>query len=74
MATITIRKLPEDLVKRIKAVAASNNRSMESEVRELLRDRYLSRQEVLKRIRERPPGFPSVTAREIRRWIKAGRQ
>ena len=74
MATLTIRNVPEDLVERIKEVAARNGRSMESELREMLLQRYVTRQQVLEEIRNRPPGFPSATAREIRRWIETGRE
>jgi plasmid stability protein len=74
MATLTIRNLPKDLVERIKDVAARNGRSMESELRDFLLQRYVTRQQVLEEIRNRPPGFPSATAREIRRWIETGRK
>jgi len=74
MATLTIRNVPEDLVERIKDVAARNGRSMESELRDFLLQRYVTRQQVLEEIRNRPPGFPSATAREIRRWIEKGRR
>jgi plasmid stability protein len=74
MATLTIRNLPEDLVERIKDAATRNGRSMASELRQLLLQRYVTRQQVLEEIRNRPPGFPSATAREIRRWIETGRE
>jgi len=74
MATITVRDLPEDLVGRIKETAARNSRSMEQEVRQLLQERFARRQDLLARIRERPPDFPRVPASEIRKWIAAGRK
>ncbi len=38
MASITVRNLDEDLKRRLRIQAAENNRSMEQEVREILRD------------------------------------
>lgn len=73
MATITIRNLPDDLVKRIKAAAARNGSSMEQEVRELLRQHYPSRSEIWARVRERSAQFPPTTAEEIDAWIESGR-
>lgn len=74
MATLTIRNLPKDLVERLKAAAARNKRSMEQEVRELLHQHYMRREDVFERIRNRSKSFPSATAREIRKWIETGRR
>ncbi len=74
MATLTIRNLPKDLVERLKAAAARNKRSMEQEVRELLHQHYLRREDIFDRIRNRPKNFPSATAREIQKWIETGRR
>lgn len=74
MATITIRHLPDDLVSRIKAAAARNKRSMEQEIRELLHERYLQRQEILERIRERWGKYPAPSAKQVNQWIQEGRQ
>ncbi len=46
MATLTIRNVPEDVVARLKKVAANKGYSMEQEVRELLRTRFPARDEV----------------------------
>lgn len=45
MATLTIRNVPEDVVARLEKVAANKGRSMEQEVRELLRTRFPVRDE-----------------------------
>ena len=47
MATLTIRDVPDDVVARLKKVAAHKGYSMEQEVRELLRTRFPARDEVL---------------------------
>ena len=47
MATLTIRNVPEDVVARLKKVAANKGHSMEQEVRELLRTRFPVGDEVL---------------------------
>ena len=52
MATLTIRNVPEDLVARLKRAAADNGRSMEQEVRELLKTRYLSKEAAIASMRE----------------------
>ena len=38
MATITVRDLPDDIQRRLKERAATNNRSMEAEARAILSD------------------------------------
>ena len=47
MATLTIRNVPEDVVARLKKVAANKGHSMEQELRELLRTRFPARAEAL---------------------------
>jgi plasmid stability protein len=74
MATLTIRSLPEELVERIKLVAGKAGRSMEQEVRQLLEQRYASREEVLRRIEERWSRLPKASAAEIETWIAEGRE
>ena len=75
MATLTIRNVRPRLVKSLKSLARKNRRSMEQEVRELLEERLADRGSILEQIeaawarqRRRP------TARQVDRWIKAGRQ
>ena len=74
MATLTIRNLPQALVRRLKRVAAANGRSMEQEVRELLRERYMSRRQLLRRIRDGWSELPETSAAEVDAWIETGRE
>ena len=73
MSTITVRNLPDELVERIKAVAGKNGRSMEQEVRELLIHRYMPKDELLQRIRERWAKLDTPTADEVKVWTGTGR-
>lgn len=74
MATLTIRNLADDLIDRLKRSASSHGRSMEQEVRELLRSRYPKRSEVLSRVRERWSELPELHADEVTRWRDEGRR
>ncbi len=69
MPTITIRNLPPDVLRRIKLTAARNGRSMEEEVRAVLRSRYESRAEFVAKIRESWKNMPKTRAEDIERWI-----
>ena len=74
MATLTIRNVPDEVVARLKKVAANKGHSMEQELRELLKTRYPARAEVLDRVEEnggRP--LPPVSAEEIDQWIAEAR-
>ena len=73
MATITIRNLPDDLVKRIKSIAKSKGHSMEQELRELLKARYASRSQILNKARQRWSNLPPVDPEELKKWKKEGR-
>lgn len=74
MATLTIRNLPDDVVDRIKNIAAHQGRSMEHEVREVLLNRYANRTEVMSRIRRRWAELPATTATDVKRWRSANRR
>jgi antitoxin FitA len=74
VATLTIRNLPDDLVQRLKDAAASRGRSMEQEVRDLLRIHYMERSEILDRMRARWDDAVVPSAVEVRRWRDAGRK
>jgi len=74
MGTLTIRNLPDDLVGRVKASAASHGRSMEQELRDLLQTRYAPRSEVLRRIRSRWKDLPATDAQEVAAWREEGRR
>jgi plasmid stability protein len=73
MPTLTIRNVPETVVKSLKEAAQRHGNSMEQEVRDML-VRNLSRQELLDAIRAswaeqtRP-----TTPEEIEEWINQGR-
>ena len=74
MATLTIRNVPDDLVGRLKKVAAQQGRSMEQEVRLLLETRYAERSELLERIRSRWDLSRVPTPGEIHSWRSTGRK
>ena len=73
MATITVRNLPDEVVDRIKAAARNHGHSMEQEVRDILEDRFTSRDAVFERIERRWERLPSATKDEIDHWIEEGR-
>jgi len=74
MATLTIRNLADDVISRLKESANRNRRSMEQEVREFLRQRFASREELAARIRNRWATSPPVRAEQVDAWIDAGRR
>jgi plasmid stability protein len=72
--TLTIRKVPERIVKSLKACARARHRSVEQEMREMLEERFPERSLVFAQIEagwEKQARRPS--AKEIESWIKAGR-
>lgn len=73
MATITVRNVPEELVNRIKQLADNKGVSMEQEIRDLLKSRYESRNEVLDRIRKRWDSLPVQSEELIQEWKEQGR-
>ena len=73
MATLTIRNVPDEVVARLKKVAANKGHSMEQELRELLKTRYPARAEVLDRVEQRWETLPAVSAEEIDQWIAEAR-
>ena len=74
MASVTIRKLPAEVVAEIKSVAARHGRSREGELRDLHQSRYRRRAEVLASVRKRWKDLPKVTAGQVDSWIEAGRR
>jgi plasmid stability protein len=75
MATLTIRNVPQHVVKSLKSLARKQRRSMEQEVRELLEDHIGDRLSTMKQIEaswEKQTRRP--TPREIDRWIAQGRK
>lgn len=75
MATLTIRNLPPEVVKRLKERAKRNGRSMEQEAREILGQRLAARNDLLSEMRARWNDIPtSPPASAVDEWIAAGRQ
>ncbi len=73
MATITVRNVPDELVERIKRLAEQKGISMEQEVRDLLQSRYIQRDAVIKRIRQRTGTLPVQSASQLQDWKEQGR-
>ncbi|MBD2695013.1 MULTISPECIES: hypothetical protein [Nostocales] len=73
MATITIRNISDELLERIKRLAAQKGVSMEQEVRDLLQKRYGQRDEVLARIRQRAEVLPMEAEIRVQSWKSEGR-
>lgn len=74
MGTLTIRGVPEEVIKEVKTSAELHQHSMEQEIRELLQRRYGPRSEVLRRIHERWEQMPCTDAKEIEDWREKGRR
>ena len=75
MATLTIRNLPHDVVKRLKERAKRNGRSMEQEAREILGQRLAARNELLSEMRARWTEIESPpSASDVNEWIESGRR
>ena len=75
MANLTIRNVPQRVVRRLKTLAKRQNMSMEQVVRDLLDEYAGERSSVLKQIEaswQRQARRPS--AQEIDTWITAGRR
>lgn len=73
MATITIRNVPDEVVDRIKRLAEQKGISMEQEVRNLLQNRYVQRDLVVQRIRQRWETLPVQSASQLQGWKEQGR-
>jgi len=73
MATITVRNIPEEILGNLKRTAERNGRSMEQEIRELLHERFMTRAEVIARIRARWSAIPPVSTQEADSWRNEGR-
>ena len=73
MATLTIRNLPDEVVVRLKNVAARNGNSMEQEVRLLLVGRYGDKEDIIERARKRWARLPAPDAADVRNWRTTGR-
>jgi antitoxin FitA len=82
MATLTVRNLEDDVVRRLRVRAAEHGRSAEAEHREILRaaladdDRLAARQQAAERLadfRRRTGGRGSAAATELLAESRAGR-
>ncbi len=73
MSTLTIRKIPESILDRLKAVASRKDHSMEQEVRELLRKKYATIPEIATRIQKRWKELPKTTSAKVKTWRQIGR-
>jgi plasmid stability protein len=74
MPTLTIRNVPNQVVKSLKALARSRRHSMEQELRELLEMHLAERRSVLAQIEAgwaRQTRRPTV--KEVEAWIGFGR-
>jgi len=73
--TLTIRNIPEHVIRSLKSLAARNARSMEQEVREILEENAIDRISALEQIEK---SWKRQTRRpkpaEIDRWIRSGRE
>ncbi len=72
MKTLTIRKIPEAVLVRIKSVASLKNYSMEQEVRELLIKKYAATHDIAARIRKRWKELPKTSSAQLKAWRKSG--
>jgi antitoxin FitA len=71
---ITIRNLPDTLVKRIKNTAKKHSVSMEQELRELLKSMFMEKNDVLDLIRKRWDNTPAPSASDVKKWRDTGRE
>ena len=75
MATLTIRNVRPGVVKSLKSLARRKRRSMEQEVRDLLEAYVAERRSILEQMeRAWATQTRRPTAKQIERWIGAGRQ
>jgi len=74
VASVTIRRIPDELLARIKVAAAAHGRSLEQELREALAARYPTRAQVLEAVRGHWPELPHAGAEDLDAWIDVGRE
>ena len=73
MANLTIHNLPDDLLQRIEAVAATKGHTIEQEVREMLEICFAARSSIIQRIQKRWETLPTTSPEEIEQWRTIGR-
>ena len=74
MGTITVRNLPESVIKKLKRRAGRNGHSMEQEVRDILTQETGDREEIFQRIKELRKKTGRVPGEQILQWIREGRE
>jgi plasmid stability protein len=75
MATLTIRNMPDKVVRSLKVLAEKNQRSMEQEIRDILEEQAGDRMSALQQITkswERQSRRPK--AKEVDNWKRPGRK
>ena len=75
MATLTIRNMPDKVVRSLKVLAEKNQRSMEQEIRDILEEQAGDRMSALQQIAKswrRQSRRPK--AKEVDNWIRPGRR
>jgi plasmid stability protein len=75
MATLTIRNMPDKVVRSLKALAEKNQRSMEQEIRDILEEQAGDRMSALQQIAKswgRQSRRPRV--KEVDNWTRPGRR
>jgi len=74
MAILTVRNVPEDIIKTIKARARTNGRSMEQEIRSILQSVAMDRQSACDQIEQGWKRQARPTRRkEVDAWIRKSR-
>ena len=74
MATITVRNLPDSVVRALKELADRNHRSMEQEAREIISSRVMDRRTAMQMLQDswdrntRPVG-----RKEAEAWVRQSR-
>lgn len=74
MPTVTIRNVPEGVLRRLKALARINHRSMEEELRRLIASKVVDRLSALRQIDESVMKQRRRPKREeVDSWLRASR-
>lgn len=74
MGILTVRKVPKSVLRKVKALAKANGRSMEQEVRTILQSVAMDRKSACDQIEQAWPQQKRPTRRrEVDRWIRQSR-
>jgi len=75
MAVITVRNLPDEVVRELKNRASRNNRSMEQEARIILTEAVIDKQRAKERIESLRKRFRRrPAAGEVKEWVREARK